>query len=501
MPLSPKLSAQQLADSFAEIAPRYSEQQALVESARCLFCFDAPCISACPTGIDIPAFIKKIASRNVAGAARVILTANILGASCARVCPTEVLCEGACVMLDRDRDPIKIGRLQRYATDYAYEKKIRIFQDGAKKSGKRVAVIGGGPAGMGCAAELAQLGHEVMIFERKPNAGGLNTYGIAYYKMKPEISLEEVDLVKSLGVEFRCGVEVGRDLKRSELDQFDAIFIAVGLGDGQRLRIPGEDLPEVVEALVFINQIHTDPLPAIPVGARVAVIGCGNTSIDAATQARRLGAEEVVVIYRRSEADMSAYAFEYDLAKRDGATFLFHHAPVEVLSADGHVTGLRLVQTRFNSSGAVESIQGSEMEMAFDMVIKAVGQQKQNEWLTNVFPDLHLHRDGTIARDFETGQTNLPNVFTGGDCANGGREVVNAVGEGKKAARGIHRFFGLTKVVGPVQPSRWGVFAGPFGSGLDAPIRVPELEADYEKLSPVSHPAPATGAFTSSNQE
>ena len=501
MPLSPKLNSEQLAASFAEIAPRYTEQQALVESSRCLFCFDAPCITACPTGIDIPAFIKKIASRNVAGAARVILRANILGASCARVCPTEVLCEGACVMLDRDRDPIKIGRLQRYATDHAYENKIRIFENGAKNSGKRVAVIGGGPAGMGCAAELAQLGHEVVIFESKPNAGGLNTYGIAYYKMKPEVSLEEVELVKSLGVEFRCGVEVGRDLNRTELDQFDAIFIGVGLGEGQRLRIPGENLPEVVEALTFIHQIHTQPLPEIPVGGRVAVIGCGNTAIDAATQARRLGAQEVVLIYRRGESHMSAYAFEYDLAKRDGATFLFHHAPVEVLSANGHVAGLRLIQTRFNSSGALETIEGSEMEMPFDMVIKAVGQQKQNDWLTKVFPDLNLNRDGTIARNFGTGQTNLPNVFTGGDCANGGREVVNAVGEGKKAARGLHELFALTKIRGPVQPSRWGAPTGPFGSGLDAPIRVPELEADYEKLSPVSHPAPATSALTSHNQE
>src|SRR5215813_9835227 len=285
MPLSAKLNAEQLAVSFAEIAPRYTEQQALVEASRCLFCFDAPCITACPTGIDVPAFIRKISSGNVAGAARVILSANILGASCARVCPTEVLCEGACVMLDRDRDPIKIGRLQRHATDHAYEKKIRIFQNGAKKSGKRVAVIGGGPAGMGCAAELAQLGHEAVIFESKPNAGGLNTYGIAYYKMKPEVSLEEVELVKSLGVEFRCGVEVGRDISRSELDQFDAIFIGVGLGDGQRLRIPGEDLPEVMEALIFIDQIHTRPLAEIQVGPRVAVIGCGNTAIDAATQA------------------------------------------------------------------------------------------------------------------------------------------------------------------------------------------------------------------------
>ena len=501
MPLGPKLSADQLAANLADIAPRYTEQQALVESSRCLFCFDAPCITACPTGIDIPAFIKKIMTGNVTGAARTILTANILGASCARVCPTEVLCEGACVMLDRDSDPIKIGRLQRYATDHVYENRIQILQPAAQKSGKRVAIIGGGPAGMGCAAELVHLGHDAVIFERQPEAGGLNTYGIAYYKMKPAVSLEEVELVKSLGVEFRCGVEVGTDVTRAELDQYDAVFIGVGLGEGHRLRIPGEDLAQVVDALRFIEQIHTQPLHQIPVGARVAVLGCGNTAIDAATQARRLGADEVVVIYRRGEGDMSAYAFEYDLAKRDGASFLFHHAPVKVLGQNGNVTGLQLVQTRFNQSGALESIEGSEIILPFDMVIKAVGQQKQSDWLMKIFPELKLNRNGTMGRDFETGQTSLRHVFAGGDCANGGREVVNAVGEGKKAARGMHKLFCEATVVGPIQPSRWGVPDGPYGSGLDAPIRVPELEEKYEQISPASHPAPATSALTSTNQE
>ncbi len=499
MPLSPKLTAARLEANFADLAPPYTAQQAAVESSRCLYCFDAPCISACPTGIDIPAFIKKIATGNVTGAARTILTANILGASCARVCPTEVLCEGACVLLDRDRDPIKIGRLQRYATDHVHEQRLTVLQPPTQKSGKRVALIGGGPASLGCAAELAQLGHAVVIFERKPQAGGLNTYGIAYYKMKPAVSLEEVELVKSLGVEFRCGLEVGRDVLRAELERdFDALFIGIGLGEGQRLHLPGEDLPEVVEALPFIEQIHTEPLAQVPVGARVAVIGCGNTAIDAATQARRLGAAEVVVIYRRSEAEMSAYAFEYDLAKRDGAKFLFHHAPVEVLGESGHVTGLRLTHTRADD---LAPIAGSEFAEPFDMVIKAVGQQKRGGWLEKLFPELELNRNGTVARDARSGQTSLPHVFAGGDCANGGREVVNAVGEGKKAARGIHQMFGLTSKAGPVQPSRWGVPGGPYGSGLDAPIRVQELEARYEQLSPASHPEPATSALTSKNQQ
>ncbi len=323
---------------------------------------------------------------NVTGAARTILSANILGASCARVCPTEVLCEGACVMLDRDNDAIRIGRLQRYATDHVNEKQLTILKPTAQKSGNRVAVIGGGPAGLGCAAELAQLGHQAVVFERKPEAGGLNTYGVAYYKMKPAVSLEEVELVKSLGVEFRCGVEVGRDVSREQLErEFDALFIGIGLGQGQRLQIPGEDLPEVDEALPFIEKIHTEPLHQIAVGARVAVIGCGNTAIDAATQARRLGAAEVVVIYRCSEAEMSAYAFEYDLAKRDGATFLFHHMPVEVIGENGHITGMRLIRTRFSASGALEAAAGSEFTEPFDMVIKAVGQQKQGNWIGKLF--------------------------------------------------------------------------------------------------------------------
>src|SRR5437879_6463955 len=217
MPISPKLVAEAAAARLSEIAPRYTAQEAVIEASRCLFCFDAPCIQACPTGIDIPSFIKKISNGNLTGSARAILSANILGASCARVCPTEVLCEGACVVLDREGDPVKIGRLQRYATDHVLENQIQLFKVPAKKSGKQVAIIGGGPAGLGCAAELAQLGHEAVVFEKKPEPGGLNTYGIAYYKMTPEVSLAEVRMVKDLGVKFRCGVEVGKDISIAEI--------------------------------------------------------------------------------------------------------------------------------------------------------------------------------------------------------------------------------------------------------------------------------------------
>ncbi|MBI2514066.1 MAG: NAD(P)-dependent oxidoreductase [Opitutae bacterium] len=481
MPLHPFLSREELTANFAEIKPPLRPQEALVEAQRCLYCFDAPCIMACPTGIDVPAFIKKIAHGHPTAAAKTILTANILGASCARVCPTQVLCEGACVLDDRDEQPIQIGRLQRYATDYVSERGLSVLAPPpAMQSGKRIAVIGAGPAGLGCAAELARLGHAVTIFEKQDQPGGLNTYGIAYYKMKPRVSLDEVELVKSLGVELRCGVAVGRDVTTTELERdFDTIFLGVGLGAAAQLGVPGEDLPEVRDALEFIAHLRTHPLETVPVGRRVAVIGCGNTAIDAVTQAKRLGAEKSFIVYRRGEDDMSAYDFEYEHAKHDGAHFLFHAAPLEVVGADGHVAGLKLARTR-TVGGRVEIVPGSEWIEPCDLVLKAVGQGKQIEFLRHAFPGLTIDSRGVIARNPTTGQTNLAHVFTGGDCANGGREVVNAVGEGKKAAYGIHHFLTGELAAAPVQPSRLGAKTGPAGSGLLAPIRAHELEAQLK---------------------
>jgi dihydropyrimidine dehydrogenase (NAD+) subunit PreT len=476
MPLQPLLSAERIAANMAEIKPPLRPQEAVVEASRCLYCFDAPCIMACPTGIDIPAFIKKIAFGNPVGAARTILTANILGASCARVCPTQVLCEGACVLEDRDEQPIQIGRLQRYATDYVTDRRISVLSAPARKSGKKVAVIGAGPAGLGCAAELAQLGHAVTIFEKQAQPGGLNTYGIAWYKMKPEVSLAEVELVRSLGVEVRCGTEVGRDLPVSDLEQsHHAIFVGIGLGTAIRLGIPGEELPEVVDALDFITRIHTQPLDRVPVGKRVLVIGGGNTAIDAVTQSLRLGAERAMIVYRRGPDDMSAYDFEVELARDDGAHFLFHAAPLEVVATQGRVSGLKLVRTQV-VGGRIEFLAGSEWIEPCDLILKAVGQAKQGTLLRELFPGLKLDARGVIVRDLITGATSLPHVFTGGDCANGGREVVNAVGEGKKAAHAIHTFLMRETTRLPVQPSRLGAKQGASGAGLLSPIRVNELE-------------------------
>ena len=477
MPIQPLIDAAVAATAMAEIKPPLSHQEARTEAARCLFCFDAPCIMACPTGIDVPTFIRKIATDNLTGAARTILEANVLGASCARVCPTQVLCEGACVMLDLEKDPIQIGRLQRHATDHVAALGIDVLHAPAHTSGRRVAVLGAGPAGLGCAAELARLGHAVTVFDRKPAGGGLNTYGIAYYKMRPEVSLEEVRMIERLGVTFRFGCEVGRDVAVADLErENDAIFLGLGLGAATRLGIPGEDLPEVVDALEFIEWIHTRPLGEVPVGRRVAVIGCGNTAIDAVTQAKRLGAEEATIVYRRGAADMSAYDFEYALAKSDGAGFLFHAAPVEVIAKDGHVAALRLARTEHRDS-RIMAVPGSEWTIPCDLVLRAVGQAKQADLLRRLFPALALDARGRVIHDPGSMRTSLPHVFVGGDCANGGREVVNAVAEGKRAARGIHEMLGGTRITGPVQPSRLGAADGGVGSGFDRPIRVHELEA------------------------
>lgn len=438
-----RLSPEQYACNFADLHPPLSPDQAAFAASRCLFCFEAPCITACPTHIDVPSFILKILNRNVRGAARVILDANALGASCARVCPVEALCEGACVVNHNQKAPVEIGRLQRFATDWYFEHGMAPLFSLPPPNGRKVALVGAGPASLGCAAQLRKLGYAAIVLERDPRPGGLNTYGIAQYKMTPETSLQEVEFVKSLGVEIRTGVEVGKSPSVPDLlRDYDAVFLGVGLGGTLALGIPGETLGGVHEALAFIRDYKSRPLGDVRVGRRVAVIGAGNTSIDAATAAVRLGAESTTIVYRRSRDEMPAYAYEYELAKSDGVAFEWLTSPVEIVGNHA-VEGLRCVRMALGAPDArgrraPRPIPGSEFVLPADMVIKAVGQEKRVDWLQRI-DGLRLE-SGRVVVDAATGMTSVPGLFAGGDCANGGREVVNAVAEGKLAAAGIHTF-------------------------------------------------------------
>ncbi len=305
--------------ALSELLPPLSEHGALVEANRCVFCYDAPCTHACPTHIDIPRFIKKIASGNNLGSARTILEANLLGATCSRVCPVQELCEGACV-LGSEHKPIMIGRLQRYAMDYVYDRHIDVFPR-ALSTGKRVAVMGAGAAGLSCAGELAKRGYSVTVFEKRDLAGGLSTYGIIGLREPIAIALAEIEMIKRLGVEFQTGVELCRDLKLADLrSQFDAVFLSTGLGATPSLNIPGEEY--IVDGLRYIEQSKVDP-SQLKVGSRVVVIGAGNTAIDCATIAKRLGAEQVTIVYRRSESEVSAYPHEIEFIRNEGVEFRF----------------------------------------------------------------------------------------------------------------------------------------------------------------------------------
>ena len=437
--IASKLSAQEYERNFADLSPAFTSQQAMIEASRCLYCFDAPCIKSCPTRIDVPSFIKKISTGNLKGSARVILSANILGESCGRVCPTEVLCEGACVMNGSGEKPIEIGRLQRYAVDYVLEHHIRLFQAGAP-NGHRVACVGSGPASLACAAELAKWGYHIEVFDRNPMPGGLNTYGIAAYKTKASDSLREVKLIEELGVIFHQGIEVGKDITLDKLEEkFDAIFLAVGLGETWDLDLPGEELDDVYGALEFIERTKIEPFETIDIGKKIAVIGAGNTAIDCVTAARRLNAESVYLIYRRGEDSMPAFKYEYELAKSDGVIFLWNTQPFQIVGKGGVVRGLECRRTRLvgrGRSAQVEPIPGSEFLVEVDMVVKALGQQPVTDLVRSI-SGLQLSA-GRVVVNAETRQTGNPKYFAGGDCVNGGKEVVDAVAEGMAAARGIH---------------------------------------------------------------
>jgi len=358
------------------------------------------------------------------------------------VCPTEVLCEGACVMNKEGQKPIEIGRLQRYTVDYALDNNLRLFK-AAPPNGRRVACLGSCPASLACAADLAKWGYEVLVYDKNQLPGGLNTYGIAAYKTRARESLREVKMVEELGVKFHQSVEVGTDIKLAELEkQFDAIFIGVGLGETAELHVPGEELEGVHGAMEFIEPTKTRPFQTIDVGCRVVVIGAGNTAIDVATAARRLGSEHTAIVYRRSEREMSAFKYEYELAQKDGVVFYWNAQPLRIMG-NSHVEGLECVRTRLAGSGRrarVEPVAGTEFVIPADMVVRALGQQPVLQLLENV-PGLATS-GGRVVVNPETGQTGHPQYFAGGDCVNGGREVVDAVAEGMRAARGIHARLG-----------------------------------------------------------
>lgn len=421
---------------LAEHLPPLTAQEALVEANRCLFCYDAPCAHACPTHIDIPRFIRKITTDNLTGSARTIFEANLLGATCARVCPVQELCEGACV-LGAEHKPIMIGRLQRYAMDYAYGRGVSVMKVGPA-TGRKVAVVGSGPAGLSCAGELARRGHEVTIFERRSLAGGLSTYGIISLREPIEASLAEVQMIERLGVRIEKETELGSDLSLDDLRaRFDAVFLGLGLGATPAMGIAGEE--HVLGGLAYIERSKLNA-SGMTIGRNVAVIGAGNTAIDCATIARRLGAERVTMIYRRSAREMTAYPHEYDFVKKEGVEFRFLTQPIAVETDNGCVTALRAVRMELgppDASGrrAPQAVAGSEFTIATDQVVKAVGQEK---------PSLAERLGLAIERGYiqvnAEFETNMPGVFAGGDCvrAKNAASTVMAVQDGKLAAAAIH---------------------------------------------------------------
>ncbi len=450
--------------------PTLDDAHAVVEAQACLQCGGpcalAPCANACPAGIDVPGFILDIANGKPLAAAKKIFDANILGGTCSRVCPVEVLCEGSCVLLKEGRRPIHIARLQRNATDHAMDSGTHVVHASAKKHPQSVGVLGAGPAGLGCAAELARLGYAVTVYERRDFAGGLVTRGIAPYKQQYKPLPAEIEQIKSLGVNVRMGVTIGKDITIEQLRAtHDALFLGVGMGDDMPAKIPGEDLPGVWESLKFIEALKLGPAGGLRIGARVAIIGGGNTAIDVAResiilrstaataantavdvarQSVMLGAAEVMMLYRRSEAEMPAFAHEIAAARREGVHIIPLVAPVEFIGKD-RVTGVRCVRMRLgkpDQSGRPrpEPIEGSEFVLEVDTVIKAIGQRPH----TDLFAALGVEMRGSIVKVDAEMRTSQPKIFAGGDCINGGATVVQAVRDGREAARAMARVFAGT---------------------------------------------------------
>lgn len=428
-----KTIAKQRAEaSFGDFKPPYNEAQAIAEANRCLYCEDAPCVKACPTSINIPEFIRKISTGNLQGSARTILDANILGMSCARVCPVEVLCVGDCVYNEMDAPPIQIGKLQRYATDEAFDQGWRFFEAGAD-TGKSVALVGAGPASLAAAHELRRQGHRCTLYEKRDVIGGLNTTGIAPYKMKADRSVEEAEYVLGIGgIDVKTGISLGQELQFGDLErEHDAVFLGFGLGEDRYAPSVPAGMSGVYGAVDFIERFKLGPMDLSHV-RRACVVGGGNTALDAVRELTRLGVPEVVLVYRGVEASMSGYAHEWRAAKTENVTARWQTLP-QAYVGDAAVTGIQCVQVDAQKT----PIAGTEHELSCELVLLAIGQGKLGQLLAGVDGVEVAH--GRIVVD-EHGATGRPGVYAGGDCTNGGKEVVNAVAEGKRAAIAIDAY-------------------------------------------------------------
>ena len=428
-------SEEEFQKNFKQKKSLMNPTEAYYESSRCLFCYDAPCIQACPTQIDIPLFIKQIQTQNTVGAAKTIFDANWLGNACGIVCPTGVLCEGACVFNHQDVSPIQIGRLQNYATNITIHAGKEIFKTG-KSNGKKIAIIGAGPAGIACACELRTLGYAVDLFEAKDKPSGLTVYGIAPYKISNEEVLKEVAYLQNqlgFNIKYNSAITSKEQLQKLE-NNYDSIFLGVGLGKTADLQLDGEDKEGVIGAVEFIEDLRMNH-HKVKVPNKVVIVGGGNTAMDAASEAARMGARKTVLAYRRSKKEMGAYGFEYDLAISAGVDSLFNVAPIEIVGTET-VEGVKFAKTEM-IDGKLQIKKNNVFVVRCDMVIKATGQAKQGSFY-QLINDLDLDAKTKIVVNQETFQTSNPKYFAGGDAVNGGAEVVNAAYEGKMAAQGIH---------------------------------------------------------------
>lgn len=435
-----RLSDAQIEQNFADMHPPLSRSEALIEADRCYFCYDAPCTAACPTGIDIPDFIQKIRSGNLKGSAKTILSANIMGGMCARVCPTEVLCEDACVRHTHEDKPVRIGLLQRYATDPVFEAQTPLFERAAE-TGRNIAVVGGGPAGLSCAHRLATLGHRVVIYNKDEKLGGLNEYGIAAYKTINDLAQREVDYILGIGgIEVRTGAVLGKDFSLETLrDAYDAVFLGFGLGGVNALGLDHEQLDGVANAVEYIATLRQARKKSdLPVGRRIVVIGGGMTAIDIAVQTKRLGAEDVTIVYRRGPEHLKASEYEQEFAQTSGVKIKHWSNPKRLLTSDNRVVGVELEYMRVDAQGTLRGT-GETYRLESDMVFKAIGQTVLWDELKGVANILDTDH-GRIVVD-ENRKTSLPDVWAGGDCRHGGEDLtVSAVQDGKVAALAINEF-------------------------------------------------------------